>query len=265
MESALHGIFTLVGFVSEISLVLCAHSFDLRYFTNSCENPVRTRFPWSNLYFPDVMSFNGTIPIYMQMSKILTKKNVQTANEVVAENQNLRSCHIKRCLRKKWKLVSTCLKSWKGAVFDKVFLGICSIWWREEEGKYCARIPFHTRRALIGWEECLHETMYKHGCDVTCFAFRAIIKQAQIWKSFSDQNSTSSLYLPIPSSAETWKIFTNKLWQLFFAILESIFLQNKNWVREQDFVYKTLRLVRLSLLISAITESFAFFLRKVIL
>ena len=50
MESALYGIFTLVGFVSEISLVRCAHSFDLRYFTNSCENPVRTRFPLSNLY-----------------------------------------------------------------------------------------------------------------------------------------------------------------------------------------------------------------------
>ena len=35
-------------------------------------------------------------------------------------------------------------------------------------------------------------------------------------------------------------------------ILESIFLQNKNWLREQDFVDKTLRLVRISLLISAI-------------
>ena len=50
MESALYEIFTLVGFVSEISLVRCAHSFDFRYFTNSCENPIRTRFPWSNLY-----------------------------------------------------------------------------------------------------------------------------------------------------------------------------------------------------------------------
>ena len=50
MESALYGIFTLVGFVSEISLVRCAHSFDFRYFTNSCENPACTCFPWSNLY-----------------------------------------------------------------------------------------------------------------------------------------------------------------------------------------------------------------------
>ena len=44
MESALYGIFTLVGFVSEISLVRCAHSFDFRYFTNSCENPVQSAF-----------------------------------------------------------------------------------------------------------------------------------------------------------------------------------------------------------------------------
>ena len=53
MESALYGIFTLVGEVSEISLVRCAHSFDFKYFTNSCENPVRARFPWSNLYLLD--------------------------------------------------------------------------------------------------------------------------------------------------------------------------------------------------------------------
>ena len=115
----------------------------------------------------------------------------------------------------------------------------------------------------------------KHGCDVRCFAFRPLITQARIWKSFSDQNSTSSLYLPIPSSAETWKIFTNKLCHLFFRlswhfkrkknrILESIFLQNKKWLHVQDFVYRTLRLVRISLLIIAIRKSCAFFLRKVI-
>ena len=61
MESALYGIFTLVGFVSEISLVRCAHSFDFRYFTNSCENPVRTRFPWSNLYMFTVTPFEQTL------------------------------------------------------------------------------------------------------------------------------------------------------------------------------------------------------------
>ena len=44
MESALYGIFTLVGFVSEISLVRCAALRSLAALTNSCENPVRTRF-----------------------------------------------------------------------------------------------------------------------------------------------------------------------------------------------------------------------------
>ena len=43
MESALYGIFTLSGELSEISLVHCAHSFDFRYFNNSCENPVRVK------------------------------------------------------------------------------------------------------------------------------------------------------------------------------------------------------------------------------
>ena len=36
----------------------------------------------------------------------------------------------------------------------------------------------------------------KHGCDIRCFAFRALITQARIWKSFSDQNSTSLLIFP---------------------------------------------------------------------
>ena len=51
-----------------------------------------------------------------------------------------------------------------------------------------------------------------------CFAFRALITQAQIWKSFRVQNSTSLLYLPIPPSAETWKIVTKKVCQFFFRL-----------------------------------------------
>ena len=50
MESALYGIYALVVFVSEISLVRCAHSFDFWYVTNSCVNTVRPHFPWSILY-----------------------------------------------------------------------------------------------------------------------------------------------------------------------------------------------------------------------
>ena len=53
MESALY------GFSHSLVLYQKSHSFaaltrsmsgHFIYFTNSCENPVRTRFPWSNLY-----------------------------------------------------------------------------------------------------------------------------------------------------------------------------------------------------------------------
>ena len=51
-----------------------------------------------------------------------------------------------------------------------------------------------------------------------CFAFRALIKEAPTLKSFRVQNSTSLLYLPIPSSAETWKTVTKKVCQFFFRL-----------------------------------------------
>ena len=50
MESTLYGIFTRLGEVSEIERVSAANEWDFWYKTNECENPVRTRFPWSNLY-----------------------------------------------------------------------------------------------------------------------------------------------------------------------------------------------------------------------
>ena len=51
MESALYGIYALVVFVSEISLVRYAHSFDFWYKNNSCVNTtVGQHFPWSILY-----------------------------------------------------------------------------------------------------------------------------------------------------------------------------------------------------------------------
>ena len=50
------------------------------------------------------------------------------------------------------------------------------------------------------------------------FAFRALITQAPILKRFRVQNSTSLLYLPIPSSGETWKILTKKVCQFFFSL-----------------------------------------------
>ena len=56
MESALYGIFTLVGFVSEISLVRCAHSFDFRCFT-------RVKIPYAR-------AFHEVISIYNILNKI---------------------------------------------------------------------------------------------------------------------------------------------------------------------------------------------------
>ena len=101
-----------------------------------------------------------------------------------------------------------------------------------------------------------------------CLVFRALITQAQSWKRFGVQNLTSLLYLPIPSSAETWNIFTNKLCQFYFCLSwhfkreKSVFckassLQNKNWLRVHIFVYTTLRLVRISLFITSTLKSLA--------
>ena len=56
----------------------------------------------------------------------------------------------------------------------------------------------------------------KHGCGVKLFGFsRANHASTKI----RVQNSKSLLYLPIPSSAETWKIVTKKVCTFFFAKL----------------------------------------------
>ena len=46
MESALSDIYALVVFISEISLVCCAHLFNFWYVNNSCVNTIRPHFPW---------------------------------------------------------------------------------------------------------------------------------------------------------------------------------------------------------------------------
>ena len=85
------------------------------------------------------------------------------------------------------------------------------------------------------------------------------------------KNSTSSLYLPISLSVETWKIFKNMLCQLFFRLSwhfqqekpvfwKASFLQNKGWLLTRtSFVCKTLRLVRISLLTNALNKSVLLF------
>ena len=94
-------------------------------------------------------------------------------------------------------------------------------------------------RYVFAWE---HVNMV---VTARCFAFHVLVTQARIWKSFLVENSTSLLYLPIPLSDETWKIFTNTLCQFFFFAYADIlsksvfwnasFLQNKNWLRLQNF------------------------------
>ena len=97
------------------------------------------------------------------------------------------------------------------------------------------------------------------GCmTLRCFAFRALIRQArtrQVYTLFTQSFVGWNLENLYKQAVTTF--FARKI-----AILEIIFLQNKNWSRVQDSVYKTLRLVRISLLIGAITKSFAFFSRE---
>ena len=87
----------------------------------------------------------------------------------------------------------------------------------------------------------------KHGCDVKMFFFS---RANDASTTFLVQNSTILLQLPIPAQAETWKIFTNKLYQFLFAqadilsekirILESVFFAKQELItraslRVQDF------------------------------
>ena len=103
-------------------------------------------------------------------------------------------------------------------------------------------------------ERSVYMRVCKHGCDVTkmfCLSW-ANHTSTNLKKFFSSKLNKFTLFKPIPSSAETWKIFTNKLCQFFFFAWTDILgeknpyfgkhlLQNKNWfntrarVRVQDF------------------------------
>ena len=62
-------------------------------------------------------------------------------------------------------------------------------------GRVCTRLYKITKIVRSLWlaERSVCIRVCKHGCGVKLLAFRALITQAQIWKSFSDQNSTRSL------------------------------------------------------------------------
>ena len=110
----------------------------------------------------------------------------------------------------------------------------------------------------------------KHGCGIKMFCFSQTNHTSINLKKFSSSNLDK--FTIFTHSFVGWNLenrykqgvsFFFSLKLTFLArkmrILESIFLQNKNWLRVQDFVDKTLRLVRISLLISAIQRVLRFF------
>ena len=111
----------------------------------------------------------------------------------------------------------------------------------------------------------------KHGCGVKLFGFLRANHASTNLKKFS--SSKLDKFTLFTHSLVRWNmenryeegesIFLRLSWH--FKLEKSIFLQNKNWLRVQDFVDKILRLVRISLLISAIQRVLRFFLGKVIL
>ena len=115
----------------------------------------------------------------------------------------------------------------------------------------------------------------KHGSVVAsrCIGFCVLFTRTWIWKSFQVQNLTSLFYLPIPSLAETCKIFTNKLCQFFFRLSWHFKWENpyfgKHLLAKQELIAR-LRVQdfatgKNSSFNQGTTKSFAFLLGNVIL
>ena len=123
-------------------------------------------------------------------------------------------------------------------------------------------------RALWLAERSVCMRVCKHGCDVKMFCFsRANHASTNLKKFLSSKLDKFTIFTYSFVSWNLEHLYKQAVSILFtlklkIRILESILLQNKNWLRVQAFVYTTLRLVRISLLISAITKSFAFFSGK---
>ena len=99
---------------------------------------------------------------------------------------------------KKKKFLSVKLWPWR-----RLFIGlyqitkiVCALWLAER--RVCMRVG-------------------KHGCGVKMFCFsRANHASTNLETFLSWKLHTFTLFIPIPSSAETWKIFRNMLCQFFF-------------------------------------------------
>ena len=108
----------------------------------------------------------------------------------------------------------------------------------------------------------------KHGCDIKMFwmfcFFHALITQARIWKRFWVENFDKFTLLShflvgwkLETLCKTWCVNFELSWHFKRGktrILESIFFAKQGLITRTSFVYKTSRLVRISLLISALNK-----------
>ena len=124
-------------------------------------------------------------------------------------------------------------------------------------------------RALWLAERRVCRTVCKHGCDVKMLCFSRANHASTNFKKKNEFKTWQFTLFTIPSSAETWKIFTNKLCQYFstFADILSeknpyigrhLFCKTRTEYACKTSCTMTLRLVRFSLLISAIIKCFSF-------
>ena len=125
-------------------------------------------------------------------------------------------------------------------------------------------------RALWLAERSVCMRVCKHGCDVKMFYFSRANHASTNLKKFS--SSKLDKFTLFTHSFVGWNLENRyKEGESIFLCLsrhfereksvfcKASFLQNKNWLRMQDFVDKILRLVRISLLISAIQKILRFF------
>ena len=109
-----------------------------------------------------------------------------------------------------------------------------------------------------------------------CFAFRAWLRKHKFEKVLSWKLDTFTLpvypllrWLKLGKSSETCCIYFFCLrWHFKWEkpiLLESNFISKQELITHTSFVYKTLQLVRISLLNTTLNKELCFFLRKVIL
>ena len=85
----------------------------------------------------------------------------------------------------------------------------------------------------------------KHGRGVKMLCFSRANHASTNLKKFSSSKLDKLLYLPIPSSAETWKIVTKKMWRFFFFRLSCHFKRKSPYfgkhlfAKQADYACKT--------------------------